>query len=280
MVALAGDLIAARRAARMYAKYALRKITFTDRLWGKRGATVSARTQFIYNTQTEVCNPSCALWVSGQAIYPTKQRLRALVYCVRRELVWDTNKLEERGLRVSLLQDHIRRLNFPVDSDVVVSLAEHPTVAVVATVRGNHRSRYISLPLNISPMFSYGVLVDVVPAQKTGKRVLEFMGRYGQGTAAEINLQYARAYDEYGAYIGEISVQAETRPESWDIIWTGKVDVCFRPANSTELVLLDVVSAEVSRAHLKHGIWKAKAIIRQYYVAAREYGRGDNEPQE
>ncbi len=269
---MAGDLIAARRAARMYAKYALRKITFTDRLWGKRGATVSSRTQFIYNIRTGVCNPSCALWVGGQAIYPTKQRLRTTMYCVQGNLIRDPQRAEKNTLRLTLPKKQIEHGTFPADSEVVVTVCTQRAINVVATVRKDKNSTYVPIPLNISPMFSYGALVDVVLAQKTGKRVLEFMGRYGHGTAAEINLQYARAYDEYGAYLGEISVQAETRPESWDIIWTGKVDVCFRPANSTELVLLDVVSAEVSRAHLKHGIWKAKAIIRQYYVAAKEWG--------
>ena len=265
---MAGDIIAARRAARAYAKYALRKITFTDRLWGKRGATVSARTQFIYNTQTEVCNPSCALWVGGRAIYPTKQELRS-VHGVRRTLMWNPYHHEERGLWVYLPKKH----GFQVDSDIVVTVAANPTTNVVTTVRGSQHTLYATIPKNISPLFAYGVAVDVAPAQKTGKRVLEFMGRYEQGTATEINLQYARAYDEYDVYIGEMSVQAEIHPERRDVIWTGKVEVCFRPANSPELILLDTVSAKVSRTNLRRSVWKAIAIIRQYYVAAKEWSK-------
>lgn len=270
------DIIATRRSARAYTKYATRKIVFTERLDQELGATVSARTQFVFNIKTGNCNPSCALWAGGRAIYPTKQKLRVPAYCVRSNLTKSIYRSDKRTLYAPLSEKN----GFPVGSDVIVMIAAQPHINVVATVREGvveSNKWYATIPPHVPSNFSRGVPVDVVLAQKTNMPVLEFMGRYKQGTAAEISLQYARAYDEYGVYIGEIAVQAETRSESWDILWTGRLEVCFRPANTAELILLDVVPADILSTNITGSIWTAKSVIRQYYFVAKTWAAKRND---
>lgn len=261
-----GDLITNRRSARAYARVALRKKTFTERINGVGRITLSTKTQFVYNTQTGVCNPSCALWVGGREIYPTKQRLRQTMPTITGILVADPTRMPD-GVSVTISKKRGDTTLFPVGSEVVVSPCEYPAMAVVGIVHVSNDSRYVPLALHISKEFCKGVLVDITLAKKGGGPVIEYMGRHTEGTAKFAHLQYAKLYDANNIYIGTLSAQAETW-STWDPLWTGNIEMCFQPVGREELVLLGVVSADVAPTTMKQNIWKAKSYIRQWYVAA------------